>query len=81
VFADHTLQCEGTLNHIGESLRASTERLSSRGFQTRIVPDQDGSETKLLVRRDGIEIKIEVNLIETPELLSLPIWCCASRNC
>jgi hypothetical protein len=63
VFPDHTLPREQALNRIAEGLRASAERLKSRGFQTRSVPAQDTSETKLLVRRDGIEIKIEVNFV------------------
>lgn len=63
VFPDHTLSREQALNRIAEALRESAERLKSRGFQTRIVPVQDASETKLLVRRDSIEIKIEVNFV------------------
>jgi hypothetical protein len=63
VFPDHTLPREQALNSITTGLRASAERLKSRGFQTRSVLAQDASETKLLVRRDGIEIKIEVNFV------------------
>lgn len=63
VFPDHSLSREQALNRIAEGLRESAERLKSRGFQTRTPPVQDASETKLLVRRDGIEIKIEVNFV------------------
>lgn len=63
VFPDHTLPREQALNRITTALRESAERLKSRGFQTRTVPGQDTSETKLLVRREGIEIKIEVNFV------------------
>jgi hypothetical protein len=63
VFPDHTVSREQALNRITTALRASAERLKSRGFQTRSVPAQDASETKLFVRRDGIEIKIEVNFV------------------
>lgn len=63
VFPDHTLPREQALNRITKGLRESAKRLKSRGFQTRTVPAQDASETKLLVRRDGIEIKIEVNFV------------------
>src|SRR5271170_849396 len=63
VFPDYTLPREQALNRITEALRESAERLKSRGFQTRNVPALDASETKLLVRRDGIEIKIEVNFV------------------
>src|ERR1039458_4434512 len=54
VFPDYTLPREQALNRIAEGLRESADRLKSRGFQTRSVPAQDASETKLLVRRDGI---------------------------
>jgi len=63
VFPDHTLSREEALNRITTALREAAERLKSRGFQTRAVPAQDTSETKLLVRRDGIDIKIEVNFV------------------
>jgi len=63
VFPDHTVPREQALNSITQGLRDTAERLKSRGFQTRNVPAQDASETKLLVRRDRIEIKIEVNFV------------------
>ncbi len=63
VFPDYTLPRDQALNRITRALRASAERLKARGFQTRSLPSQDASETKLFVRRDGIEIKIEVNYV------------------
>jgi len=63
VFPDYTLSREQALKRITTALRGSVERLKSQGFQTRTVPAQDMSETKLLVRRDGIDIKIEVNFV------------------
>lgn len=63
VLPDYTLSREDALNRITTTLRESGERLKARGFLTRTVPAQDASETKLLVRRDGIEIKIEVNFV------------------
>jgi|SRR5215469_1101925 len=63
VFPEHTLPREQALNRITTRLRESAKHLNARGFQTRNVPAQDASETKLLVRRDGIEIKIEVNFV------------------
>src|SRR5579862_8481969 len=61
VFPDYTLSREQALSRIAVALRESAERLEARGFQTRTVQAQGASETKLLVRRDGIVIKIEVN--------------------
>lgn len=63
VFPDYTVPREQALNRITRGLRESAERLKSRGFQTRSVRAQDASETKLLVRRNGVEIKIEVNFV------------------
>jgi len=61
IFTDHTLSREKALEQITSALQASAERLKERGFQTRIPVASDASETKLLVRRDNIEVKVEVN--------------------
>lgn len=63
VFPDHRLSREAALARINEAIRQSAERLNARGFQTRAVAAADAGETKLLVRRDGIEVKIEVNFV------------------
>lgn len=61
VFPDHNLPREQALAKIGEELRQAAERLRSRGFLTRATAADDTGETKLLVRRERVEIKIEVN--------------------
>jgi hypothetical protein len=63
VFRDHTLPRERALEQITAALRQSAERLKSQGFQTHTVPAMDTSETKLMVRRGSIEVKIEVNFV------------------
>jgi hypothetical protein len=63
VFPDHGLPRNRALVRIGEALQQSAERLKARGFQTRVQPAVDASETKLLVRRGPIEVKIEVNFV------------------
>jgi predicted nucleotidyltransferase component of viral defense system len=63
VFPNHGLPRDRALTRIGDALQQSAERLKSRGFQTRIQPAADASETKLLVRRGPIEVKIEVNFV------------------
>lgn len=63
VFPDHSLPREAALACINEAIRQSAERLNARGFQTRAVAAADAGETKLLVRRDGIEVKVEVNFV------------------
>jgi Nucleotidyl transferase AbiEii toxin, Type IV TA system len=49
------------LTQITEALRQTAERLQAKGFQTRATAD--ASETKLLIRRGGIEVKVEANFV------------------
>lgn len=63
VFPDHTLPREVALARVNEAIRQASERLKARGFQTHAVAAADIGETKLLVRRGGIEVKIEVNFV------------------
>jgi predicted nucleotidyltransferase component of viral defense system len=63
VFPDHGLPRDQALARIGESLQQSAERLRARGFQVRLQAAVDAAETKLLVRRGPIEVKIEVNFV------------------
>lgn len=63
VFPDHSLPRDEALAHINEAIRRSAERLKTRGFQTHTLVAVDAGETKLLVRRAGIEVKVEVNFV------------------
>ncbi|MDD5366106.1 MAG: nucleotidyl transferase AbiEii/AbiGii toxin family protein [Gallionellaceae bacterium] len=63
VFPDHSLPRDEALAHINMAIRQSAERLNTRGFQTQVLATADAGETKLLVRRAGIEVKIEVNFV------------------
>lgn len=63
VFPDHSLPREPALKRINEAIRQSAHRLTARGFQTYAPTAVDAGETKLLVRRGGIEVKIEVNFV------------------
>lgn len=63
VFVDYCAPRERALASINDSIRQMGERLSKRGFQTRSQAQPDTGETKLFVRRDGIEVKIEVNTV------------------
>lgn len=63
VFPDHNLPRDKALARINEAIRQSAERLRARGFQTHTIAATDAGETKLLVRRAGIEVKIEVNFV------------------
>lgn len=63
VFTDHSLPRDEALARINEAIRQSVERLKTRGFQTHVLATVDAGETKLLVRRAGIEVKVEVNFV------------------
>ena len=63
VFPDHSLPRDEALARINEAIGQSAERLRARGFQTHTLAAADAGETKLLVRRAGIEVKVEVNFV------------------
>ena len=62
VFPDHTLPRDEALARINEVIRQAAERLKKRGFQT-YAPAAAAGETKLLVRRGSIQVKVEVNFV------------------
>lgn len=63
VFPDHSLPRDAALARINDAIRQSAERLNARGFQTHALSTADAGETKLLVRRGNIEVKVEVNFV------------------
>lgn len=63
VFPDHSLPRDEALARINEAILQSAERLKARGFKTHALAAADAGETKLLVRRAGIEVKVEVNFV------------------
>jgi hypothetical protein len=63
VFPDHSLPRDQALAQINEAIRQASARLKNRGFQVRTVSAAGAGETKLLVRRGKIEIKVEVNFV------------------
>ena len=63
VIPDHTLPREAALASINEAIRNAAERLNARGFLTHTVASADAGETKLLIRRGAIEVKVEVNFV------------------
>jgi predicted nucleotidyltransferase component of viral defense system len=63
VFADHSLARTPALRRINEAIRESVARLRRQGFQTHAPTAPEAGETKLLVRHDSIEVKIEVNFV------------------
>jgi predicted nucleotidyltransferase component of viral defense system len=63
VFADHRPVRGDALASINEAIRSAVDRLKKRGFQTHSATVADAGETKLFVRRDKLEVKIEVNFV------------------
>jgi hypothetical protein len=63
VFPDYSLPRDEALARINEAIRQCTERLRARGFQTHTLAAPDIGETKLLVRRADVEVKVEVNFV------------------
>jgi len=63
VFRDHSLPREQALERIKEAIRQCAARLQRLGFQTHAPATAESGETKLLVRRGGIEVKIEANFV------------------
>lgn len=63
VFVDHRLPRQEALAQIGKLLGKASTLLRAKGFQTHSSGAAEAGETKLLVKRDGIEVKIEVNYV------------------
>jgi hypothetical protein len=63
VFPDYTLPREKALASINEAIRNSAARLTARRFLTHTIASADAGETKLLVRRGNVELKVEVNFV------------------
>ena len=63
VFVDHRLGRDEALAKINDAIRNSVDRLKKRGFQTHAATVADAGETKIFVRRDKLEVKVEVNFV------------------
>lgn len=63
VFTNHQMPRTEALAAINEALLATRDRLLKRGFKVQAVSTSDMGETKLLVRRDDLAVKIEVNTV------------------
>ena len=63
VFVDHRLGRDEALARINDAIRSAVDQLKKRGFQTHAATAPDAGETKLFVRRDKLEVKVEVNFV------------------
>ena len=63
VFADHSMGREEARGRINEAMKSAGGRLKKRGYQTHVATLADAGETKLFVRREKLEVKVEVNFV------------------
>ena len=63
VFIDYRPERDDALAKINEAIGSTVDRLKKRGFQTYAATVADAGETKLFVRRDRLEVKVEVNFV------------------
>jgi predicted nucleotidyltransferase component of viral defense system len=63
VFTDHRIPRTEALAAINEALRIGRDRLVERRYKVHVKSAADMGETKLLVQRDDLSVKIEVNTV------------------
>lgn len=63
VFTDHRTPRAEALVAINEALRTVRAQLTKRGFKVQARSAADMGETTLLVERDGLSVKVEVNTV------------------
>lgn len=63
VFVDYALGRDEALAAINRAILGADERLKKRGFQTHVAAVADAGETKIFIRRDKLEVKVEVNFV------------------
>ena len=63
VFTDHRLPRAEALAAINEALRTTRDKLAKRGFKVYASTAADMGETKLLITRGDLSVKVEVNTV------------------
>jgi hypothetical protein len=63
VFVDHTLPGAEALASINDAMRANSGTAKGTGTPTRTTASTSARETKLLMQRGIIEVKVEVNYV------------------
>lgn len=63
VFTNHQLPRAEALGAINAALRDGRDRLAKRGLAVQTVSTADMGETKLVIRRDALTVKAEVNTV------------------
>jgi hypothetical protein len=73
VFVPHQTPRATALAEIAAELSAIQDRLKNRGIKAEIARSKTGDETKILARRDRIEVKIEINHVFRGTLLPIEV--------
>jgi predicted nucleotidyltransferase component of viral defense system len=63
VFTDYRLPRAEALAAINQALRTSRDRLAKRGLEVQALSAGDMGETRLLIQRDEVSVKVEVNTV------------------
>jgi len=63
VFTDHRVPRTDALRATNDALREAKNALEKRGLTTQALKAADMGETKLIVRRDALSVKVEVNTV------------------
>lgn len=63
VFTDHTVGRDDALARINAAVGEAAKRLRAQGLEVYVPAAGGDGETRLLVRRAGIEVKVEVNTV------------------
>ena len=63
VFIDYSLKRNEALSVIGEMLKQSVERINKHGFTSYTPSVKNKQDTKIIIRNDKTEVKVEVNFI------------------
>jgi hypothetical protein len=63
VFLDYRIDRGDALAKVGKAIRDAAERLEKRGFQAHLSGNAYDGETKMFVRRDKLQVKVEVNTV------------------
>ncbi len=73
VYTDHRPTREEAMKEISAELVESMKRLEARGIQSEFLKTKAGDEVKILVQRDRISVKVEVNFIFRGTVLPVEI--------
>jgi len=73
VFVPHQTPRDVALAEIAAELSAIQDRLKNRGIKAEIANSKTGDETKILARRERIEVKVEINHVFRGTLLPVEV--------